>query len=192
MVNNSPDQPVFRSRGRYDGKPSTDGTAQMRDHGKLYCPANTDKCEPDRETSGVLLNTFIWGSPVGKLKVGETWNLSLDAPWELGPPGRQTITVLSLDAKNHEVTLKREGSGTGWFDDDRHQMKVKCDGKEYEVDITPGETHWTGISVFREGITISDEIIETRKLTISSKEFGTATINERQFTILDQCPPELL
>lgn len=121
-----------------------------------------------------------------------SWQVQLTVPWELGPAGTETVTVIRTDPANHEVMLKREGSGEGFFDGDKKQMKVKKDGKEFTVDVMPGTTHWVGYSVFREGLTVSDELLETRSLTISSKDFGTSTISERQFTLLNQAPPELL
>jgi hypothetical protein len=112
--------------------------------------------------------------------------------WELGPAATQTVTVVKVDPSNGAVTLKREGNGDGTFADDPKQIKVRRDGKEYTVDVAPGTAHWVGYTVFQHGVTMSDELLETRNMTLSSKDFGTATIEERQFTLLNQSPAELL
>jgi len=192
VEDNSPLQPVFKSWAHYDGQPVREALVEFRSRGQLHCKPKTDECRTYLDDSGPLFDAFLWGDPPSAIQEGQTWNVQLSKEWELGPPGDQTVTVVAVDPGHRQVTLKREGSGSGWFKNDQHQMKITRGGKEYTVAITPGEAHWVGFSSFREGVTVSDELLETRTLTISSKEFGTATITERQFTILNQAPTELL
>jgi hypothetical protein len=192
VVDASPDHPKFLGAGRYDGSGSSTGISEIRDRGMTVCSVKTGKCRKYLDDSGEVFDAFLWGNPTGKIVPGMNWKVDLNVPWELGPAGAETITVIRADPANHEVMLKREGSGEGFFSADNKQITVKKNGKEYTVDVTPGTTHWVGYTVFREGLTVSDELLETRLLTISSKDFGTSTINERQFTLLNQAPAELL
>jgi hypothetical protein len=188
----SPDRPQFLVHSRYDGVGSDSGLAEIRDKGATVCSVKTGKCQKYLDDSGQVFDAFLWGNPNGKIVPGMSWKVDLTEPWELGPVGTETVTVIRTDPANHEVMLRREGSGEGFFEGDKKQITVKKDGKEYTVDVTPGTTHWIGYTVFREGLTVSDEMLETRSLTISSKDFGTSTVNERQFTLLNQAPEELL
>jgi hypothetical protein len=192
VVDASPDRPKFLQHYRLDGVSSDSATVEVRDKGATSCSVDKGKCMKYLDDSGEVFDAFLWSNPTGKIVPGMSWQVQLTVPWELGPVGMETVTVIRTDPANHEVMLKREGSGEGFFDDDEKQMKVKKDGKEFTVDVTPGTTHWVGYSVFREGLTVSDELLETRSLTISSKDFGTSTISERQFTLLNQAPSELL
>jgi hypothetical protein len=143
------------------------------------------------DDSGVAFDAFLWGPPFGPIVRGMTWKAELPAPWELGPPGTQLISVVQTDSANHEVMPKREGSGDGAFANDQKRIKVKKDGKGHTVDVTPGSAHWVGYTIFQNGITVSDELAVTRSFKISSKEFGSADISERQFTLLNLAPPDL-
>jgi hypothetical protein len=192
VVDAASDRTKVQSSTRYDGSPSRTGAAEIRDNGQTVCSVKTGKCRPYLDTSGVVFNQYFWGKPSGKLTAGMSWKVELPTPWELGPAGTETVTVIRVDPVNHEVMLKREGAGEGLMDGGSNQMKVKKDGKEYAVDVTPATAHWVGYAVFREGVTVSDELLETRALTVSSKDFGTSTINERQFTLLNESPAELL
>src|ERR1700683_566377 len=194
VVDPSPDRPRFISTVWYDGRGANTGTVEIRNNGQVDCSVTTGKCTDYLDDSGVIYDAFLWGKPAGKLVAGMSWKVQLSVPWELGPAGTETVTVMRVDPVNHEVMLKREGSGEGSFQDDYDpkQIAVKKDGKEYKVDVVPGTTHWVGFSVFQEGLTVSDELLEARSLTVSAKEFGTSTISERQFTLLNQAPSELL
>jgi hypothetical protein len=192
VVDASPEHPIFFGSYRYDGQSSNSGTSEVRNTGQTVCSVKTGKCRQYLDDSGNIFDAFLWGKPTGKIAPGMSWKVEMTVPWELGPPGTQTVTVMRVDPVNHEVMLKREGSGEGFFAGDNKQITVKKSGKEYTVDVTPGTAHWVGYTVFREGLTVSDEMLETRALTVSSKDFGTSTINERQFTLLNQAPPDLL
>ena len=192
VVDASPEHPIFLGSYRYDGRGGNSAKSEIRNTGQTVCSVKSGKCTQYLDDSGSIFDAFLWGKPTGKIAPGMTWKVEMTVPWELGPPGIETVTVIRVDPINHEVMLKREGSGEGFFAGDNKQITVKKGGKEYSVDVTPGTTHWVGYTVFREGLTVSDELLETRTLTVSSKDFGTSTINERQFTLLNQTPPDLL
>jgi hypothetical protein len=192
VIDASPSNPKFNSTARYDGHPSRTGSVEVRDAGRTVCSLKSGKCQPYLDDSALLFDAFLWGIPPAKLEPGVSWIVVMPVAWELGPAATQTVTVMKVDPTNGAVTLKREGSGDGPFADDAKQMTVKKDGKEYTVVVTGGTAHWVGYTVFRHGLTMSDELLETRQLTVSSRDFGTATINERQFTLLNHSPAELL
>jgi hypothetical protein len=192
VIDASPDRPRFISTYRYDGRAAGSGAVEIRDMGQNVCSVKSGKCQPYLDDSGAFFDAFLWGKPSGMITPGSSWKVELPVPWELGPPGTETVTVIQVDPINHQVMLRREGSGEGFFADEPKQMKVNKDGKEYIVDVTPGPTHWIGYTVFREGLTVSDEMMETRQLTISSKELERTTITERQFTLLNQAPANLI
>jgi len=192
VIDASPSNPKFNTAGGYDGHPSRTGSVEVRNAGRTVCSIKSGQCHPYLDDSGVIFDAFLWGTPTGKLEPGVSWKVVMPVAWELGPAATQTVTVIRVDPANGTVTLKREGSGDGPFADDEKQMTVKKDGKVFTVDVVPGTAHWVGYTVFQRGVTMSDELLETRPLTVSSKEFGTATINERQFTLLNHSPAELL
>jgi len=192
VVDPSPDRPELNNSSHYDGRAARQSLVQIRDDGRTVCSLKTGKCRPYLDDSGPVYDAFLWGKPKGMLAPGISWETRLETPWELGPAGMQTVTVLRMDPANHVITLKREGSGDGFFLGDQKQMTVKRNGKEYTVDVTPGTTHWVGITVFCNGLTMSDELLETRSLTVSSKDFGSASLTERQFTLLNQAVGDLL
>ena len=192
VVDPSPDHPELNNSSHYDGRPARQSLVQIRDDGRTVCSLKTGKCRTYLDDSGPMYDAFLWGKPEGKLAPGVSWETRLEIPWELGPAGMQTVTVLRMDPANHEIALKREGSGEGFFRGDQKQMTVKKNGKEYTVDVTPGTAHWVGITVFSNGLTVSDEMLETRSLTVSSKDFGSAILTERQFTLLNQAAGDLL
>jgi hypothetical protein len=192
VLDATPERPRFLLRDRYDGLASSSTTMESRDSGATYCSVDSGKCQAYLDDSGVAFDAFLWGHPSGPIVPGMVWKVELPVPWELGPPGTQLISVVQTDPANHEVMLKREGIGDGAFANDQKQIKVKKDGKEYTVDVTPGSAHWVGYTIFQNGITVSDELVVTRSLKISSKEFGSADISERQFTLLNLAPPDLL
>jgi WD40-like Beta Propeller Repeat len=193
VVDASFDRPQVNSRGRYDGKRSS-GThlVQIRDKGRTVCSPQTAHCRPYLDTSGFICNAYFWGEPSGPLSPGMSWQVNMPTAWELGPAAMQTVTVLRVDPTNAIVILKREGHGDGPIADDPKQIKVKRGGKEFTVDVVAGPAQWSGFGVFQRGITVSDELLQTRDLRVSSKEFGSATITERQYTLLNQAPADLL
>lgn len=177
---------VFDSSFRYDGRPESRGKTEIKDSGRTVCW--NDKCSPETDASGPLYNPLIWGEPDGKLRAGMSWSVSIAQPWELGPAGHETVTVVDLDRSTHSVTLKREGQGDGYFDHDVKQLHVTKAGKTYLVDVSPGHAHWVGYTRFREGVVISDELLVERPVTLKSAELGEIPAQQREYILLNASP----
>jgi len=182
----SADRIKFSLKFRMDGMPSGQADGEFRDHGKTQCLQ--DKCAVSANASALIYDSHVWGTPTGALVAGKTWTVDLTQPWELGPPGRQTVTVVLVDPANGVAMLKREGSAEGPWDGDKKQVSVKRAGKTYLVDITPGRTHWIGQTVFQRGVLVSDELSAERPVTLSSAEFGSAAATERQYMTMNEAP----
>lgn len=182
----SPSAPVFREQYRYDGRGGGDETITLRDDGQSYC---TDgKCSVDSDSSGVAFNPLLWGAPPQSVKSGTSWQVTVRQPWELGPPGRETVRVASLDPVNHVVMLDRTGTGTGESnEEDAHSTHISVGGKSVQVQIVPGRSHWRGRTVFQSGIILSDVILIERPVTLISKQ-GTFHGVEREYTLLNALP----
>ena len=176
----------FATQGRYDGSPDFSGTTEIRDHGATSCWK--EQCSPNLDGSGLLYNPLLWGQPPASLRQGMAWDISIAQPWELGPPGKQHVTVLALDRAHHQVTLQREGAGTGFFDSDAHQLSLKKGDRKWPVDVTPGQAHWIGRTTFQDGVILSDELLVERPLILTSKELGTVQGTQRQFILLNATP----
>jgi hypothetical protein len=124
------------------------------------------------------------------LKLGQRWTVDIAAPWELGPAGRQTVTVVALDCTGHTVTLEREGSGEGTWLGDATQLTLTRDGHSWPVTRQAGRTHWHGYTTFRDGIVLSDELVSTRPVALTSAQFGRIEATERQYILLNAMPVE--
>ncbi|MGC2661299.1 MAG: hypothetical protein WA324_25375 [Bryobacteraceae bacterium] len=117
----------------------------------------------------------------------------MDKPWELGPPGIQTVTVVSVDKTNGVTVLKREGSGAGPYAGAQDSMTVKKGGKPYKAAIKYGTTHWSGQAVIRQGVIVSDELLCYTPVELSSPELGTIQATERQYlSVLEHPAPIVL
>jgi hypothetical protein len=173
----------FDSESLYDGHPESHGNAQIADSGKAIIYKGQKMAY--RDGSGLSYNPLLWGTPPAQLKQGDSWDVNITEPWELGGPGIQKITVISVDPANQTVTLKREGDGGGPFENDRTEMDIVKDGKTIHMKIAPGKNHWIGFTVFKKGIVISDELLATRPLTLTSDSL-TLTANQRQYILLNQ------
>lgn len=189
VVESSPEKLVFSGRFLYDGKPEAQAKTEIRDHGRTVC--YDGKCAAAIDASGLLYNPLNWGDPPVTFSQGKSWVVSIADPWELGPSGKQTVTVMSADPSNHSVTLKRDGTGEGFFADEKKQVSVIRDGKTYTADIVPGRSHWVGYTTFREGVVISDELLTVRSVTLTSKELGSVAALEREYILLNQMPTAL-
>jgi hypothetical protein len=192
ILNSAPANIRVHTSIRYDGKSAGEGDVEVRDSGSSNCSPTQNKCAAARDSSGPFYNVFLWGAPKGELKKGLQWSVELHDPWELGPSGTETVTVLRMDESAGQVTLRRDGQGSGFFCGEESLITLKKDGKPCTFAVTPGRTHWSGISVFAHGVTISDEVLETRELMLSSKDCGSAMVEERQFTVLVKAPSDLL
>jgi hypothetical protein len=187
VTESSPDKLLFNGVFLYDGRPESRAKTEIREHGRTVC--YDDKCSPSTDASGLLYNARIWGDPPPSIRKGTTWEITISDPWELGPPGKQTMTVISVDPINHSMTLKRDGSGEGFFADDKKQIPVTKDGKNYTADVTPGPARWSGYTTFRDGIVISDELLVERPVTLSSAELGKVQGGQREYILLNAMPP---
>lgn len=177
---------IFDSSFRYDGRPESRGKTEIKNGGRTVCWK--EQCSPETDASGPLYNPLLWGEPEGKLHPGIHWSVSITQPWELGPAGQQTVTVVDLERSTHSVTLKREGQGDGYFDHDAKQLHVTKAGKSYLVDVVPGQAHWIGYTRFREGVVMSDELLMERPVTLKSAELGEIPAQQREYILLNASP----
>jgi hypothetical protein len=184
VVTNVTDSVVsFDSDVLYDGHPERQGHPQIADSGKAVI--RKGQRTPYLDGSGMSYNPLLWGTPPAHLNAGDSWQTNITQPWELGGPGWQKITVISVDPAEQAVTLKREGDGDGPFDSDATQMDIVKDGRTIRVKIAPGKNHWVGYTVFKKGIVISDELLVTRPMTLTS-DSATFSANQRQYILLNQ------
>lgn len=177
---------VFDGTFLYDGRPESEGKVELRDHGSITCW--NGQCSRAADASGLLYNAALWGEPKIGLRKGLSWSVDLAEPWELGPAGRQRVTVISVNSAEHVITLKREGSGSGFFANDKKQVKLTRNGKTYTVDLTPGPARWSGYTTFRAGIVLSDELVVERPVMFSNVELGTLAGTEREYILLNLAP----
>jgi hypothetical protein len=187
VIENSAPSLVLNCEIRYDGKPVYKAKTEMKDRGRTICYDGS--CSATTDASGLFYNPLLWGDPKGTIRKGMSWTVSITEPWELGPPGEQIVTVVETDPANHSITLKREGAGEGFFAGDRKQIQVSKGGQNYQVDVSPGRSHWVGYTRFREGIVISDELLVERPVTLTSRELVNAVpAQERQYILLNATP----
>lgn len=182
----SPSGLTFDGSFRYDGRPESHGKTEIKDGGRTACYEG--KCSTSTDASGLLYNPFIWGEPEGAIHTGSSWKVSIPQPWELGPSGEETVTVMEMDPKNHAVTLKREGSGDGFFADEHQQIHVTSNGKTYLATLVPGRAHWIGFTRFREGVVISDELVVERTVTLDRQNLGSIPAQQREYILLNASP----
>ncbi|MBD8881723.1 hypothetical protein IHE49_14650 [Rhodanobacter sp. 7MK24] len=100
---------------RYDGRAAGSGTAELTDSGATNC--FDGKCTPNTDASGLAYNPRLWGSPPATLKLGQRWTVDIAGPWELGPAGKQTVTVVALDppATPSPWNAKGAAMARGWM-----------------------------------------------------------------------------
>jgi hypothetical protein len=184
----SPDVIAWKVSVRMDGKMAIqDAAGDYRDGGKTMCFKG--KCNFITDASGPFFNPTFWGNPPeGELKPGMSWTVELTQPWELGPPGKQTVTVLSVDKVNGVVVLKREGHGVGSYEGKHDVAMITQKGKQYSVAVKHGDAHWVGQAVFQHGVVVSDELLCNTAVELSSPEIGTIKAQERQYMSLLQHP----
>jgi hypothetical protein len=186
VTENSAQSLALNCEIRYDGKPVYKAKTEMKDRGRTICYDGS--CSTNTDASGLFYNPLLWGDPKGTIRKGMSWTVSIADPWELGPPGEQTVTVIETDPANHALTLKREGAGEGFFAGDHKQIQVSKGGQNYQVDVSPGRSHWVGYTRFREGIVISDELLVERPVILSSKDLVNLPAQERQYILLNATP----
>lgn len=187
----SPSEDIIRFS--FDGR--IDGVTEMkairgeyRAHVTLSCLSGT--CATNTDASAPFYNPTIWGSPKGDLIAGQTWAVKLISPWELGPPGTQTITVVSVDRANGTIVLKRQGDGDGAYVGAPDTVGIKKDGKSYKVAVKRDKTHWVGQAVIQQGVIVSDELLSITSVELSSPELGVIHARERQYmSVLEHPEP---
>ena len=178
--------PRLRIDYRYDGRPPGSGIVEFHDDGATNCFNGT--CSPNTDASGLAYNPRLWGTPPGALRVGLRWTVDIADPWELGPAGRQTVTVTAYDPVSRTVTLQREGTGDGTWLGQPATLALTRDGKTQTVNYQSGRTRWYGLTTFRNGIVISDELMSERPVTVSLPDGTHVSGTERQYILLDATP----
>jgi hypothetical protein len=187
----TPDAIQYKGSFRMDGMVAIqDAIGEYRDHGRTSCllQPGPPKCQVSTDASGSFFNPTFWGEPTGELKSGMSWTVELKQPWEFGPPGKQTVSVLLVDAVNGALTLKREGEGEGTYAGASNTALIKKNGKQYRVSIKRGRSHWAGQAVFRHGVVVSDELLCETAVELSSPEIGTIAGRERKYMSVVQHP----
>lgn len=187
VLDTNPDSPVYDEIYPALGKLQGEGTVNVRDGGDSHCVDG--KCAVDRETSGLSFIPLLWGKPPADIKAGQTWKLAVTDPWEIGPPGSETVRVVSLDPANGTVTLERHGDGSGMSEDDQRKVNITVNGSKVEATVQPGPSHWSGRTVIRQGIIQSDEILIQRTVTLVTKT-GSYQGVERVYTLLNAMPTD--
>jgi hypothetical protein len=178
--NTSADSIHWKADVRMDGgRAAKDIDGEYRDHGTTICYSG--RCNFITDASGPFYNPTFWGSPQSELRSGHSWTVTLSQPWELGPPGTQIVTVISIDKVNGIVVLKREGEGVGPYKGNHDTAVVTKGGKPYTVTTKFGKAHWVGQAVIQHGVIVSDELLCTTPVELSSPEFGTLQAQERQY-----------
>lgn len=186
----TPQQIVTNATFLYDGNPASVGENVIKDGGRTLCWK--EHCSTATDASGVSINPLFWGMPKGKLEVGQRWAVTISTPWELGPAGKQTVNVISIDPSNDSITLERSGEGEGDSINEIKVLHLIKDKKSYIVDVSPGRAKWSGYTTFRRGVTVSDVLLVERPVTVTSKELGKSNGIERQYILLNLTAPDLL
>ena len=177
---------TFDESDAYDGAPIGRGESVMRDQGSNVCWKG--ECRTYTDASGLLYNRLLWGDPPANLKPGTIWQVNIRQPWELGPPGIQTVTVVTVNRRDGTVTLKREGASEGLAANEPAQVTLVRKGQPVTLDVTPGRSQWTGFTTFQHGIITSDELLVVRADVLHSKEFGAVNATRRMYILLNAAP----
>ncbi len=186
----TPEQIVTDATFLYDGHPASTGETIIKDGGRTLCWKN--KCSTATDASGVSINPLLWGTPKDRLHVGQSWEIRIALPWELGPPGPQTVKVISIDPLNDTITLERSGEGEGDAANEIKKIPLVKDKKTYMVEVSAGKAKWSGYTTFRRGVILSDVLLMERPVTVMSKEFGQSSGTEREYILLNASAPDLL
>ncbi len=189
VTDNNPLKPVFQEADLYDGRPISRSVSVIGlDGNNTY----QDKTYTNTSASSLLYNELIWGPIPASVREGDTWQNKITIPWELGGVGTQTVKVISIDEQHQTITLQREGHSEGPHDNDPKQLDITTlEGKKLRLQLKTGTSHWTGITTFRKGIVISDELIVTRPVLLSDKD---AKFNgyHREYILLNAMPYQSL
>ena len=183
----SPGHPALTMQSRYDGTPEQTFQVDVREGGTIIC--FDGKCGINSDTSATWFNPLLWGMPRKELRPGLEWIVDINKAWEIGPPGTETVRVMSVDSVNHVVMLSRVGKGEGFSTDDleRPSRSITIHGKVGNALVKPGPSSWSGQIIIQNGIVMSDEILLERHVTLVS-ELGTFEGEERVYTLFNAMP----
>ncbi|HEX3913426.1 MAG TPA: hypothetical protein VHW71_07965 [Steroidobacteraceae bacterium] len=95
------------------------------------------------------------------------------------------VTVVSLSNDGHEVTLRREGSGVGEGLDGKRTITIKRDGKDFAAKVQLLKTRWSGYSVYRDGILMSDELLTTSDVVAVAPGLASIPGKARQYVLMN-------
>jgi len=185
VMDPDPSKPMFDTKSPAFDKADYHAIATLADGGQDWCEQG--KCSVNRQTSGPIFNPLLWGMPTGELKVGQTWQVKVTEPWEIGPAGSETVRVVSLDTGDGIVTLERDGSGTGTSQDDGRKLPIMVQGKKVQATVTAGASTWSGLTTIQRGLILNDEILIRRPVTLQT-EAGTFSGEETVYTLLNLMP----
>ena len=188
IVSVTADTITMRETYLYDGRSGGAITVQVRDHGATTCVDG--KCASNDQTSASMFDALLWGPVPENIAVGDHWKVAVTAPWEIGPAGDEEVRVVRLDAAQGLVTLERRGMGQGPSSDDAAQplLTITSKGRTLKVKIVPGETRWEGYATIVKGVTLSDEIMARRPVTLVAETGETFKGEERVYTLYVQAP----
>lgn len=182
----SPQEVTLDGRFLYDGSPAYTSGNVIKDRGRTVC-WNKD-CAPATDASGLTFNPVLWGAPAAMLHAGQTWRVNIPVPWELGPPGTQVVTVVSLDPPNNQVTLERQGEGDGAFADDIRTLTLTKGAGHSKASVAGGHAKWSGLTSFQRGIVFSDALLTERPVTVTIEDGSRYEGVEREYILLNAVP----
>lgn len=180
------DKLTFSASVRYDGQPVGNSVDKMSRDGKTGCWGSV--CHDYTDASGLLYNELLWGRAPSRIHPGESWDVAIEQPWELGPTSKQRVTVIHLDPIAHTATLMRQGEAAGPIANEQKQVHITRAGKTYLVDVVPGVARWRGYTTFLEGFVQSDELVMERPVKLVSAELGELDASERIYMLLNAMP----
>lgn len=180
------DKLTFSASSRYDGQPVDNSIDTISNGGKTDCWGSV--CRDYTDASGLLYNELLWGKTPPRIHPGESWDVAIERPWELGPASKQRVTVIHFDPIAHAATLMRQGEAAGPIANEQKQVHITRAGKTYLVDVVPGVARWRGYTTFLEGFVQSDELVMERSVKLVSAEIGELDASERIYILLNAMP----
>lgn len=166
---------------------SYSNVGELRDGGRVEC--SDGKCARYTDGTGLVYNPALWGTPPKALSANMTWKVRIEEPWELGAAhGVETVTVIHVDPQTATATLMREGSSAGFFADEPHQLSMTRHGETIVLNITPGKTHWKGVTTFTRGVVVSDELVVERTDILRGPDGRPIKASERRIMLLNAAP----
>jgi hypothetical protein len=175
---------AFSATVLYDGHAVQSGTDTRLKDGITECW--NSHCAVNDSTSGLLFNPYLWGDIPGEVQAGSSWTATIAKPWEIGPAGTEQVRVLRLDPANGEITLVREGTGTGNSSDDLRKPEIAIttnNGRTLKVKVIPGGSRWSGYTTIRRGVIVGDEILVQRHVTLVAPDGETFEGEQRAYTL---------